>query len=75
MVFVQDMVQAALAKGFEPAKQGKKNVIMMKQCPECGRPKMVKFLLKTDNRAFVLACTCGYRDYTNKARRALNSEI
>jgi cbb3-type cytochrome oxidase cytochrome c subunit len=72
MAFFSDIVRAAKAKGFEPTLQAGKNIIMMYQCPQCHRAKMGKFLLKTDRRAYVHACVCGYRNYTRKAATTLH---
>lgn len=75
MAYFSNVVKAAIAKGFAPVLMPGKNIILMMQCPKCKRAKMGKFLLKTDRRAYVKACACGYREYTNKARRTVKVGI
>jgi transcription elongation factor Elf1 len=73
MTFFSDIIKAAISRGFEPVRQRGKNIVMMYQCPQCRRAKMGKFLLKTDRRSFVMACSCGYRRFTRKAALAASA--
>ncbi len=56
--YVQDMVKAAIAKGYQPITSGK--TITMFKCPQCNKIKMVKFKLPGDGRMRVHRCICGY---------------
>ena len=70
MAYFSDIVRAARAKGFEPVCHTDQKLVRLFHCPQCHRVKMGKFLLKTDNRAYVKACPCGYRKSSRKASAA-----
>jgi len=73
MAYFSDIVRMAEAKGFVPFLVPGKQLIMLFTCPECGKTKMGKFLLKTDKRAYVKACPCGYRQSSRKASTAASA--
>jgi len=59
MKFTEDMIKAAIAKGYSAITS--KRSITQFMCPSCNKVKLIKFSPPGNSRKRVHACVCGYR--------------
>ncbi len=59
MKFTQDMIKAAIAKGYTPIL--KKRSVLQYKCPKCGEVRLIKFSPANNKKKRVHACICGFR--------------
>lgn len=58
MKFTEDMIRAAISKGYKPILN--RGMVLKSKCPKCGNVKLIKFSPPGNARKRVHACVCGY---------------